>query len=174
MSFVLWEIPTASMSGHSPTQNGRRLLVLCSLPAPGIIGNLIISPSSATCHRFDHRVCRQAALSSMRDLLRSYRRRCQSRASRGYGLCAPRCQVCLECSWRWESTADDRRCIDWARAFFKASAPYAPAGAYVNFMTEDEGERVTAAYGSNYDRLAQFKKRVDPDNVFHLNYNIKP
>ena len=67
---------------------------------------------------------------------------------------------------RWESTADDRRCIDWPRAFFKASAPYASAGAYVNFMTEDEGERVTAAYGSNYDRLAQFKKRVDPTMFF--------
>ena len=75
---------------------------------------------------------------------------------------------------RWESTAEDRICIDWARAFFKASAPYASAGAYVNFMTEDEGERVTAAYGSNYDRLAQLKKRFDPDNVFHLNHNIKP
>jgi FAD/FMN-containing dehydrogenase len=75
---------------------------------------------------------------------------------------------------RWESTAEDRSCIDWARAFFKASAPYASAGAYVNFMTDDEGERVTAAYGSNYDRLAQLKKRFDPENVFHLNQNIKP
>jgi FAD/FMN-containing dehydrogenase len=75
---------------------------------------------------------------------------------------------------RWESTAEDRICIDWARAFFKASAPYASAGAYVNFMTEDEGERVTAAYGSNYDRLTRLKKRFDPENVFHLNQNIKP
>jgi len=75
---------------------------------------------------------------------------------------------------RWESAAEDRSCIDWARAFFKASAPYASAGAYVNFMTEDEGERVTAAYGPNYARLAQLKKRFDPDNVFHLNHNIKP
>jgi FAD/FMN-containing dehydrogenase len=75
---------------------------------------------------------------------------------------------------RWESAAEDRVCIDWARAFFKASAPYASAGAYVNFMTEDESERVTAAYGSNYDRLAQLKKRFDPDNVFHLNHNIRP
>ena len=75
---------------------------------------------------------------------------------------------------RWESAAEDRICIEWARAFFKASAPYASAGAYVNFMTEEESERVTAAYGSNYDRLAQLKKRFDPDNVFHLNHNIKP
>ena len=58
--------------------------------------------------------------------------------------------------------------------FFKASAPYASAGAYMNFMTAEEGDRVVAAYGSNYDRLAQIKKRYDPDNIFHLNQNIKP
>ena len=66
------------------------------------------------------------------------------------------------------------QCIDWARAFFKASAPYASAGAYVNFMTEEEDNRVAAAYGSNYDRLVQLKKRYDPENVFHFNQNIKP
>jgi FAD/FMN-containing dehydrogenase len=75
---------------------------------------------------------------------------------------------------RWEGKAEDRSCIEWARAFFKASAPYASAGAYVNFMTADEGERVTAAYGSSYDRLALLKKRFDPENLFHLNQNIKP
>jgi FAD/FMN-containing dehydrogenase len=44
----------------------------------------------------------------------------------------------------------------------------------VNFMTEEEGDRVAAAYGANYDRLTQIKKRYDPDNLFHLNQNIKP
>jgi FAD/FMN-containing dehydrogenase len=75
---------------------------------------------------------------------------------------------------RWEEPADDETCIAWAREFFKASAPYASAGAYVNFMTEDEGDRVAAAYGSNHDRLVQIKKEYDPENVFHLNQNIKP
>lgn len=75
---------------------------------------------------------------------------------------------------RWDEAKDDQRCISWAREFFKASAPYASAGAYTNFMTEEEGDRVVAAYGSNYDRLAEIKKRYDPDNVFHLNQNIKP
>jgi FAD/FMN-containing dehydrogenase len=75
---------------------------------------------------------------------------------------------------RWDQAKDDQRCIAWARDFFKASAPYASAGAYVNFMTAEEGERVAAAYGSNYDRLVQIKKRYDPENVFHLNQNIKP
>jgi FAD/FMN-containing dehydrogenase len=61
-----------------------------------------------------------------------------------------------------------------AREFFQASAPYASAGAYVNFMTEEEGDRIAAAYGSNYDHLVQIKKRYDPENLFHLNQNIKP
>jgi len=75
---------------------------------------------------------------------------------------------------RWEEPADDETCIAWARDFFKASAPYASAGAYVNFMTEEEDDRVASAYGSNYDRLVQIKKKYDPENVFHLNQNIKP
>jgi FAD/FMN-containing dehydrogenase len=75
---------------------------------------------------------------------------------------------------RWDEAKDDQKCIGWAREFFKASAPYASAGAYVNFMTADEGDRVGAAYGSNYDRLVQIKRRYDPENVFHLNQNIKP
>jgi FAD/FMN-containing dehydrogenase len=75
---------------------------------------------------------------------------------------------------RWDDVAQDKICTAWAREFFQASAPYASAGGYVNFMTEEEGDRVAAAYGSNYDRLVQIKKRYDPENIFHLNQNIKP
>ncbi|NEQ25854.1 MAG: FAD-linked oxidase, partial [Microcoleus sp. SIO2G3] len=75
---------------------------------------------------------------------------------------------------RWDDAADDERCIKWAREFFQTAAPYASGGSYVNFMTEDEGDRVAAIYGANYDRLVQIKKQYDPDNIFHLNQNIKP
>lgn len=75
---------------------------------------------------------------------------------------------------RWDEKADDETCIAWAREFFKASEPYASAGAYVNFMTEEEGDRVVSAYGSNYARLKKLKNQYDPENIFHLNQNIKP
>jgi FAD/FMN-containing dehydrogenase len=75
---------------------------------------------------------------------------------------------------RWADPADDTRCIAWAREYFTASAPFASGGAYVNFLTADEGDRVRAAYGSNYERLAQVKRTYDPANLFRMNQNIKP
>jgi FAD/FMN-containing dehydrogenase len=75
---------------------------------------------------------------------------------------------------RWGDAADDARGIGWAREFFDAAAPYASAGAYVNFMTEEESSRVAAAYGANYPRLVELKRRYDPTNVFHLNQNVQP
>ena len=75
---------------------------------------------------------------------------------------------------RWDDAADDKAGIGWAREFFDASAQYASGGAYINFMTADETDRVQAAFGANYARLAKIKKQYDPDNVFHLNQNIKP
>ena len=83
-------------------------------------------------------------------------------------------KIVLNVHGRWDDSADDKRCVVWARDFFKASAPYASAGAYVNFMTEDEADRIAAAYGSNFARLAQIKRKHDPGNIFHLNQNIKP
>jgi FAD/FMN-containing dehydrogenase len=75
---------------------------------------------------------------------------------------------------RWEDAADDQRCISWARDFFAATKPFASGGVYVNFMTADESDRVPAAYGSNYRRLAEIKAKYDPDNLFSANQNIRP
>jgi FAD/FMN-containing dehydrogenase len=75
---------------------------------------------------------------------------------------------------RWQAPADDGRCIGWARDFFKASAPYATGGVYVNFLTADEGDRVRNAYGPGYERLARVKRQYDPNNLFRVNQNIAP
>jgi FAD/FMN-containing dehydrogenase len=75
---------------------------------------------------------------------------------------------------RWEDAADDENCIRWAREVFDASTPFAGGGVYVNFLTAEEGYRVSAAYGPNYPRLAQVKRKYDPDNLFRMNQNIRP
>jgi FAD/FMN-containing dehydrogenase len=75
---------------------------------------------------------------------------------------------------RWETPAEDERCIAWSRDYFRASAPFASGGAYVNFLTADETDRVRAAYGPNYDRLARVKAKYDPNNLFRTNWNVKP
>jgi FAD/FMN-containing dehydrogenase len=75
---------------------------------------------------------------------------------------------------RWGDPAKDEACIAWARDVFKACEPFSTGAVYVNFLTQEEGERVRAAYGSNYDRLAAVKKKYDPDNRFRMNQNIRP
>ena len=63
----------------------------------------------------------------------------------------------------------------WSRAYWSALVEHAPGiGSYVNFMTEYEEERVRSAYGAKYDRLQLIKSTYDPQNVFHLNANIRP
>lgn len=75
---------------------------------------------------------------------------------------------------RWESAAEDKRCTAWARAFFAKSKPFASAGAYINFLTEEETDRIALAYGATYERLVDLKRKYDPTNFFRMNQNIKP
>ncbi|WP_248322545.1 FAD-binding oxidoreductase [Caballeronia sp. Sq4a] len=75
---------------------------------------------------------------------------------------------------RWTEAADDDTCTQWARDMFTALTPHALGSVYVNFLTGDEGDRVKAAYGPNYERLAEVKRRYDPENVFRSNQNIQP
>jgi FAD/FMN-containing dehydrogenase len=75
---------------------------------------------------------------------------------------------------RWESAADDERGIAWAREFFAKAQPFASRGAYINFLTEEESDRIAFAYGATYQRLVELKKKYDPTNLFRMNQNIKP
>jgi len=75
---------------------------------------------------------------------------------------------------RWSDPSYDDRVRTWARGVFSAAAPFGTGGGYVNFLTDDEGERVAAAYATNYPRLQAVKKRYDPENLFRVNLNIAP
>ena len=75
---------------------------------------------------------------------------------------------------RWETAAEDPRCTEWARGFYRDAAPFATGGVYVNFLTDDEPERIAAAYGPGYQRLVAAKNKYDPGNLFRMNQNIRP
>jgi FAD/FMN-containing dehydrogenase len=62
----------------------------------------------------------------------------------------------------------------WAKDYWEELHPTSAGSAYVNFLMEEGQDRVRASYRGNFDRLAQVKRRYDPDNVFHVNQNIQP
>ena len=68
----------------------------------------------------------------------------------------------------WENPADDDANVRWARDCFEATKAFSTGGAYINFLTEEEGrDRIEAAYGKPVlERLAALKKRFDPGNLF--------
>jgi FAD/FMN-containing dehydrogenase len=74
---------------------------------------------------------------------------------------------------QWLDPAHTAENVGWARDCWGALQPFA-GGVYVNDLGENDEERVPAAYGANYQRLAALKKTYDPDNFFRLNPNIKP
>ncbi|MGH7783375.1 MAG: FAD-binding oxidoreductase, partial [Candidatus Binatia bacterium] len=76
---------------------------------------------------------------------------------------------------RWETREEDKTVIAWAREFFEAAAPYATGGVYVNFMPQDEVDRISSAYAPDvWKRLVELKTKWDPTNLFRMNQNISP
>ena len=74
----------------------------------------------------------------------------------------------------WPDPARNESNIAWVRDFYDATAPHSEEGGYVNFMADDDQDRVRVNYRQNYDRLVDVKRQYDPDNLFHLNQNITP
>jgi FAD/FMN-containing dehydrogenase len=69
-------------------------------------------------------------------------------------------------AWEPQSPDDEQRHIQWAQNISDALAPYAFQGGNINFLDEQEQERVPLAFGSNYERLLDLKRKYDPDDVF--------
>ena len=70
--------------------------------------------------------------------------------------------------------ANAQQITRWAKDYWQALHPLSEGGGYVNFMMEEGESRIRATYRENYDRLVAVKNRYDPDNLFHVNQNIKP
>ena len=62
----------------------------------------------------------------------------------------------------------------WHNETFERLQAYSGGRIYANYMSVPGGSTAKAVFGSNFSRLAQVKKKYDPNNIFHLNQNILP
>jgi FAD/FMN-containing dehydrogenase len=74
----------------------------------------------------------------------------------------------------WDAAGDDALNVEWTRGLFDAMQPWSANAVYVNMLAEDDGARVSEAYGANHARLAAIKATYDPGNRFRRNQNIAP
>ena len=81
----------------------------------------------------------------------------------------------LEILANWRDPAESDANIQWARDLFDAMKPYGNGKTNVNFPgLGDEPDYIRAAFGEQWDRLVEVKRRFDPGNLFRLNQNITP
>jgi FAD/FMN-containing dehydrogenase len=74
----------------------------------------------------------------------------------------------------WDDPAADSANAAWARATYESLAPFLVGRRYVNYLSADDSAATPEAYGANLARLAELKRRYDPDNVFRVNQNVAP
>lgn len=75
---------------------------------------------------------------------------------------------------QWLDRADTEANITWAREAFEALRPHTSDKVYSNNLSADDAGMTRDAYGVNWDRLVEVRRRYDPENVFRLNLNIDP
>ncbi|AMY07033.1 6-hydroxy-D-nicotine oxidase [Luteitalea pratensis] len=75
---------------------------------------------------------------------------------------------------QWSDAADSARHIEWTRNFADAMAPFRTGDYLLNFLGDEGEDTIRAAFGTNYERLVEVKRRYDPTNFFRVNQNVKP
>ncbi|HEY7573529.1 MAG TPA: BBE domain-containing protein, partial [Thermoanaerobaculia bacterium] len=77
---------------------------------------------------------------------------------------------------QWLDPAQTDGCIAWGKSTYAAMEKFMSAGRYVNYMSDDDtgDAAASAAYGPNYRRLQEVKRKYDPGNFFHRNVNVRP
>src|SRR6185312_4668785 len=75
---------------------------------------------------------------------------------------------------QWTDPAEAATHTAWACAFSDALKPHSSNAWLLNFVGEETPDTIRAAFGANYTRLAELKKKYDPTNFFSLNQNVKP
>jgi FAD/FMN-containing dehydrogenase len=87
---------------------------------------------------------------------------------------AQRGNIYLNIMPQWMDPTESDSHIAWARSFFDAMKPVSSGAFQLNFLDQEADETVRAAFGQNYTRLVEVKRKYDPMNLFRMNQNIKP
>ncbi|XYH92706.1 FAD-binding oxidoreductase [Sorangium sp. So ce1128] len=74
----------------------------------------------------------------------------------------------------WKDPAETDTNVRWTRELYKTIRPFLEGGVYVNNLGAEDDDVVRAAYGPNYNRLMDVKRKYDPTNFFCMNHNILP
>lgn len=72
-----------------------------------------------------------------------------------------------------EGPGPAKAAIEWVQSLHGALEPFSADRIYLNYVSEQTGPVVRAAFGPNYARLLELKKKYDPTNFFRLNPNIR-
>src|SRR5262249_23071521 len=62
----------------------------------------------------------------------------------------------------------------WGRGLWEALKPQSSGRHFLNFLDDENPDAIRGAFGANYKRLAELKRKYDPTNFFSLNQNIEP
>jgi FAD/FMN-containing dehydrogenase len=80
----------------------------------------------------------------------------------------------LDCDSAWTDPAEDEAHIRFTRQAWERMSSHASGGMYLHYGSLEPQEQIRRAYGDNYDRLVEIKRRWDPMNLFRRNQNIVP
>ena len=75
---------------------------------------------------------------------------------------------------QWQDPDQDELNIQWTRQLSRNLEPFKRGSIYMNYLDDDDGDKVASAYGGNFSRLQALKTQYDPENIFRLNQNIPP
>jgi FAD/FMN-containing dehydrogenase len=72
----------------------------------------------------------------------------------------------------WTEATETEKHVRWADSVWQGIQHASTGGVYVNYLGNEPDDRVRAAYGQSYPRLAELKRQYDPGNLFRFNQNI--
>jgi len=84
-------------------------------------------------------------------------------------------QFVLNIIGQWTAAEARQPHVDWVGTTWQSLRAHTAKAPYLNFLGAEGPDRVRAAYGAEtYQRLADLKRRYDPENTFRHNQNIPP